>query len=729
MSKRGWTSAAVVTALVALFWGAMVSLPRSNEADAATRTIADSFTRKVAQGWGSASGGYAWATTGKAKTSVDGARGIVALGRGGFARSTLTGVKPVSSTMSFTVGVDRRPGGTGAFVGLSARLNSTGEYRAVVRVLPDGRVTASIRRFGKAPAIIAKERVVSGLLATPGRRISVAFSVGGTSPTRLGLSVWRAGARAPRAQIIATDSARSLQVAGGIGITSALSPLSKVGTVRLSYDAFGLVTPKASAAAPVGVAAAPPVTTTTTTTTASSCTGTQVSAGADLVAKVNAAASGSTVCIGPGRYRITGQLSPRAHVTLWGNGAVVDGSVPLTGWVASGATWYVAGKLPAAYSKTGACENNTTNPCQIAEQVFQDDVRLVRVMSLSAVKAGTFYQDFAANRVYVGSNPAGHVLAMAKTRTALASSAGYVTIKNLVFEKFASLAQRGAVLANGPSWTITGNTMRNNHGVGLLLSLSNSTVVKGNSFVNNGQLGLGVGSSQGVVISGNTITGNNRDGFWMADWESGGMKGTASSATVSGNVVRGNYGVGLWFDVDSKTVTIDGNTVSGNIADGIRVEISYNVIVRNNVVTGNGNSFGSIRGGGTSLFACAGITVNTVSGIQIYGNTVSGNINGIGLQKRDRGSGIHGLRDLVNAVVHDNNVTMTSGSAVGQGTSGLVVLGTDTSAFTSKGNKFTHNTYTLDSTSARRFAWMKAYSTLSVWKSYGNDTTGVFKLG
>lgn len=734
MNKRGWKTVAVVTALVALIWAAQSSLPRSNQADAATRVLADSFSRTVARGWGTASGGPTWSTAARRATfSVDGARGVVALAAGSFARATISGAKPVSSTSLVTVGVNRRPGGTGAFVGLSARLSAAGEYRGVVRILPDGRVTSSIRRFGTSPALLARERVIPGILATPGRRISVAFSASGTSPTRLALTVWRAGARAPRSQVLALDSTRSLQAAGAVSITSSLSPRSRVGSVRLTYDAFALVTPRAAAAAPIVTtpAVTPPKTSGAAPAAATtSCVGTQVSAGADLAAKVNSAPSGTTLCIGPGRYRITSQLSPRSHVTLWGNGAVVDGSIPLSGWVASGATWYVAGKLPAAYSKTGACENNTTNPCQIAEQVFQDDVRLTRVMSLAAVKPGTFYQDFAANRVYVGSNPSGHALTMAKTRTALASSASYVTIKNLVFEKFASLAQRGAVLANGPSWTISSSTMRNNHGVGLLLSLSNSSIVSGNSFVDNGQLGLGIGNSQGVIVRGNTITGNNRDGFWMADWESGGLKATLSSATVSGNVVRGNLGVGLWFDIDSKTVTIDGNTITGNVADGIRVEISYNVVVRNNTVTGNGTRFGTVRGGGTSLFACAGITVNTVNGIQIYGNTVADNINGIGLQKRNRGSGKYGVRDLVNAVVHDNAITMRSGSVLGQGTSGLVQLGsTSSTVYTSRGNRFTNNAYTLDSTTARRFAWMGAYVPVSTWKSYGNDATGAFRLG
>jgi parallel beta-helix repeat protein len=245
----------------------------------------------------------------------------------------------------------------------------------------------------------------------------------------------------------------------------------------------------------------------------------------------------------------------------------------------------------------------------------------------------------------------------------------------------------------------------------------------------NGQLGLGVNASSGVSVDSNTITSNNREGFWIADWESGGFKATKSSASVTNNTISSNTGVGLWIDVDCNGVTIDGNTVHSNVADGIRIEISYNVVVRNNTVTGNGTTFGSVRGGGTSIFACAGINVNTVSTIAIYNNTVSGNINGIGLQARNRGSGPYGLRILLDATVHDNKITMNAGSAYGQGATGLVQSAGSSAYFTSKGNKFYGNTYVLDSVSARRFAWNDTYLTVAQWKAAGNDTAGAVALG
>ena len=43
----------------------------------------------------------------------------------------------------------------------------------------------------------------------------------------------------------------------------------------------------------------------------------------------------------------------------------------------------------------------------------------------------------------------------------------------------------------------------------------------------NGQIGIAHYNSQNVTISNNDITVfNNTDGFWIADWESGGYKTT-----------------------------------------------------------------------------------------------------------------------------------------------------------------------------------------------------------
>ena len=96
------------------------------------------------------------------------------------------------------------------------------------------------------------------------------------------------------------------------------------------------------------------------------------------------------------------------------------------------------------YPLKGQCEDNKTKPCQLGEQVFQDGNHLTRVMSLSQLKPGTFFGDYKANAVYLGDDPTGHVIEMAKTQTAIDKSADNVTVTGLTIQQFASRPQAGA---------------------------------------------------------------------------------------------------------------------------------------------------------------------------------------------------------------------------------------------------------------------------------------------
>ena len=455
------------------------------------------------------------------------------------------------------------------------------------------------------------------------------------------------------------------------------------------------------------------------------CSGTQVPNGSDIVAAVNNAPVSATLCIATGNYKIGSQIVPKTSQTIWGNtGSVIDGSKTIDGWAPQGSTW-VASTALGNSNGGGQCEDNVTNPCLPTGQVFRNDVHLSRVMNSGAVGPGKFYADYAAGKLYIGDNPAGQNIEIALTDYAIRSSASGVTVKGLTIEKFSSPAQKGALWSEGPGWQIRNNTVKWNHGAGIFLSTATSSVVDSNTIIENGQLGVAHYNSPGSVISNNEIARNNTDGFWIADWESGGYKTTYSTATFSNNNVHDNKGVGVWVDADGKGVTIDGNTIKNNAADGIRYEISYDGIIKNNIVAGNG--YGMLRGGGTSLYAVAGINVNTSSNVEIFGNTVSDNANGIGLQMRSRGSGRYGPWLLVNCKVHNNTVTMKTGTAYGEGASGLVQNIADNSYFTSQGNNFYDNTYYLDSLSARRFAWNNTYNTATLWRAAGQDINGSFQ--
>ncbi|NIK60613.1 right-handed parallel beta-helix repeat-containing protein [Kribbella shirazensis] len=448
------------------------------------------------------------------------------------------------------------------------------------------------------------------------------------------------------------------------------------------------------------------------------CSGVVIEPGQDAPAIVSSKPAGTTFCFAAGVHRIGDTIRPKANQVLASaQRAVLTGSVPLTGWVRSGSAWVVRGALPAAYGKSGECEDNKANICHLREQLFLDGTHLTRVASVSAVKAGTFYADYAANAVYLGSSPAGREVEMSRTATAIESGASGVVVRGLTIEHFASAPQAGA-LVSGPGWTVTANDVRWNHAVGVMLVKANSTKVDKNLIHHNGQLGLGQYSSAAAAITRNVISANNTDGFWIADWESGGIKSTRSSGTVSGNVIKANKGVGMWADVADDGRTITGNQIVGNAADGIRYEISRNGVIEGNTVTGNG--FGTGRGSGTSLWDGGGINVNTSSGVTIKGNRVSGNVNGVTIQSRTRGSGPWGTYLLRDVRVNGNTIEMTGGTQ----STGMVQ---NSGAEVPSGEVvFSGNKYVLDDLGTQRFARFGTKLTAAGWRGAGLDTIGSF---
>jgi hypothetical protein len=146
------------------------------------------------------------------------------------------------------------------------------------------------------------------------------------------------------------------------------------------------------------------------------CRGVVIRPGQNAQAVVNSQPPGSTVCFAAGLHRIGETIRPKANMTIASSArAVLTGSVPLTSWSRSGARWVTRGALPAAYGKSGQCEDNVANICHLREQVFVDGTHLTRVASLAAVTAGTFYADYAADAIYLGGNPAGRAVEMSRT--------------------------------------------------------------------------------------------------------------------------------------------------------------------------------------------------------------------------------------------------------------------------------------------------------------------------
>jgi parallel beta-helix repeat protein len=349
----------------------------------------------------------------------------------------------------------------------------------------------------------------------------------------------------------------------------------------------------------------------------------------------------------------------------------------------------------------------------------QDAAGIAVVLSLSAVTSGTFYFDYAADRIYVGDNPAGHKLEAAATEYAFHGSpqgvGTGVTIRGLIIEKYANPAQAGAIgHANmGANWTIRECEVRYNHGLGI--RGGSGVVVARSNIHHNGQLGLAVYFAR---VDSNEIAYNNTAGY-RVDWEAGGTKfSNVTNLMVRGNWVHHNAGAGLWSDYEVSNVTYTQNTVEDNADAGIFHEISWSATITNNVIRRNGwLDPSSSEGAGIMIMSSGG------TGIEIRGNVLEGNKNGIILIQQDRGSGTQGGFVTRNVSVHDNTVTMASGQRTG-----AVRYGGDAGLWATNNNHFEHNTYNLSAADAATFIWDNNGSrTDSQWRAYGNDDSGTFQ--
>jgi parallel beta-helix repeat protein len=300
---------------------------------------------------------------------------------------------------------------------------------------------------------------------------------------------------------------------------------------------------------------------------------------------------------------------------------------------------------------------------------------------------------------------------------AFQGSADRVRIQGLIIEHYTPPAQMGAIKAGGNSpsdgtygWVVADCEVRYNATAGI--RLGDHMQVLRTKVHHNGQEGI-VGIGDNILIEGNEIAFNNYQDKFNPGWEAGGTKFVETDGlVVRNNYVHDNHGPGLWTDINNIHTLYEGNRVEHNTMMGIFHEISYQATIRNNTVRGNGFGMNAWLWG-------AGILVAASPNVEIYGNTVVGNANGITAVQQSRGSGAYGPHLVQNLYVHDNTVTMASGhSGIAQDTG-------DRSVFSRWNNRFTHNTYYLKGNS-QPFAWMDQMIAQSKWQSYGQDSIGSF---
>lgn len=465
-----------------------------------------------------------------------------------------------------------------------------------------------------------------------------------------------------------------------------------VGLVGLT----GLATPTAVAATPVGTSAA-------TGSTAGGCV--VVGRSEDPVRAVWRAGPGADVCLSPGTYRLSRPIVVRRGQTLLGSETVLDGSRVLRSFTRTRDGWVVRGQRQQG-ERTGTCLDARPE-CSRPDDVLRDGVPLRRVLDRDDLGPGRYWFDYPRDAIHLGSEPRGHRIEALVARAAVVPGRGAtdVTLTGMTVQHFATPAQRGAIQAFEPGWLVQGTVVQDNHGAGI--TSTGGARILGNTVRRNGQLGIG-GTGDDTRVEGNTIAGNGRGGYDPA-WEAGGAKWAVTDGLrVVANRVLRNAGPGLWTDIDAQDTVYRRNEVADNTGPGIFHEISAGATIVDNDVAGNGRASDGWLWG-------AGILVAGSYDVDVVGNRLSGNAQGIGLVQQQRGrSEVDGTpRRLHEVDVRNNRVAMARGESGMVQDDGREEL-FDDETITWTGNRWTRRART-------PFLWDDEYLSLRQWRALGHD--------
>jgi parallel beta-helix repeat protein len=245
--------------------------------------------------------------------------------------------------------------------------------------------------------------------------------------------------------------------------------------------------------------------------------------------------------------------------------------------------------------------------------------------------------------------------------TAFSGGAINVTLDSITVRDYNS-GRQGAAIQPEPrasGWLVRNVSALHNAWAGLLVA--DGMRILGGRYNDNDQMGIGGNEATGIVLDGLDDDPTTLDGPELArnrtlrapcEFEGGGMKWDVGQVTVRNAHVHDNDCKGLWADINAHDVLVEHNLVEGNREEGILYEISQDATIRNNRVYRNG--FGA-----SGWYWGGGITVASSSGVEVYGNRLSGNYNGITGTQQDRPDSTPPDHLLGGYHVHDNLICAT----------------------------------------------------------------------
>ncbi len=340
------------------------------------------------------------------------------------------------------------------------------------------------------------------------------------------------------------------------------------------------------------------------------------------------APAGSVIILRGGTYRQVDNVKIANQVTLQpylAENAWIKGSQQLastsTAWIettngAGGTVWRYDGWNYAFPSQADPRDIDPLYPlADNRDMLFINNTSLKQVATLDEVAAGKFYVNYAANQIYVGTNPIGQVVESTRYTTPflykdpdtgkeIASPNGLI-IKGLGFAHFAD-----GVLIKSLGLQLMDNTFAWNGWVGVRGQAENA-LIKGNIVAYNGRNGINFKTFTNSVLEGNQVYDNNIENYDNS-WAAAGIKIiTTKNMIVRNNIIERtrNKSTGLWLDVSCINVKVINNTFRENGGFGVFAEISNKPIIAGNLFENNGNY---------------AITLSDTDESEIWNNTIIG---------------------------------------------------------------------------------------------------------
>lgn len=389
--------------------------------------------------------------------------------------------------------------------------------------------------------------------------------------------------------------------------------------------------------------------------------------------------SGGTIVLRAGEYHEKVTIPEGKSITVQsypGEAAWLDGSRVVDGWAVAGEYWSVAWDLVFDSSPTYSrgVEDNAEEHWQFInpehpmaahpDQVWVDGERLLQAGSLADLHSESFYLDEGSERLYLGSDPTGHVVRVSALQRALSIRAADVTVRGIGIRRYApSVPDMGAVTIERPGVTVENVVVTESSTTGIFITAPHTTLRQVTATA-NGMIGIAANYADDLVVESVRASGNNTEWFNKAP-VAGGMKLTRSRmVVVTGSEFSDNNATGLWFDQSSRDMAITGSRMEGNQGHGLFLEISARAVIAGNIMSGNRDR---------------GMKINDTSSVEIRNNVVVGNMYAISVLQDQR------LKSDLSVPGHDErhmddvamtwlgtDVTIVNNTLVGNGEYALV---------------------------------------------------------